>query len=319
MPENYHNLELIFEAIKQHKIPFRITGDFGFLMPYLGLIKGCGGSNPCPFCDQRKTTEGGGGPRWVGEGTEVSLRKLGDLFSDYGGWVMSGEGTSAASTREWRSVCAPPLLPMTQGRNYDDLVLTWLVPGPLPLFLSLNEILNFVEKTAWPEVKQVLKDVVGVDFHIYQGKVGNYEGPGLRKILRNLNKLEPYLLGGSLKRLYHVTFLAFKDVAESVFCEGDLHPAWRERLHHLRSGIMLLSSNFGMSVTPKLHILITHVEQWVDLFGRSLGREGEAPGEAVHHTWKKLLETLGEPKVKESPAFVKVISKALLIFNANNA
>ena len=74
-----------------------------------------------------------------------------------------------------------------------------------------------------------------------------------------------------------------------------------------------------MSVTPKLHILITHVEQWIDLFGRPLGKEGEQPGEAVHHIWRRLLETLGEPKVKESPAFVKLVYKALLIFNTNNA
>ena len=69
-----------------------------------------------------------------------------------------------------------------------------------------------------------------------------------------------------------------------------------------------------MSITPKLHILITHVKQWVDIFGK----EGEQSGEAVHHIWRRLLESLGEPKKKESPAWVKFISKALLMFNASN-
>ena len=73
-----------------------------------------------------------------------------------------------------------------------------------------------------------------------------------------------------------------------------------------------------MSVTPKLNILITHVEQWVDRFGRSLGKEGEQQGEAVHHIWKRLLESLGQPKDQESRAFIKFIMKALLIFNANS-
>ena len=73
-----------------------------------------------------------------------------------------------------------------------------------------------------------------------------------------------------------------------------------------------------MNITPKLHILIVHVEQWVDVFGRSLGREGEQQGEAVHHIWRRLLESQGQPKVKESPAFVKFIMRALLMFNAKN-
>ena len=73
-----------------------------------------------------------------------------------------------------------------------------------------------------------------------------------------------------------------------------------------------------MNITPKLHILIVHVEQWVDVFGRSLGREGEQQGEAVHHIWKRLLESQGQPKVKESQAFVNFIMRALLMFNVNN-
>ena len=92
----------------------------------------------------------------------------------------------------------------------------------------------------------------------------------------------------------------------------------KEKLHHLRDCILYLHSSFNLSITPKLHILITHVKQWVDRFGRSLGREEEQLGEAVHHIWKHLLESLGQPKVKESPAFVQFVMKALLIFNANN-
>ena len=56
----------------------------------------------------------------------------------------------------------------------------------------------------------------------------------------------------------------------------------------------------------------------MDRFGRSLGKEGEQQGEAVHHIWKRLLESQGQPKVKESPAYVQFILKCLLMFNANN-
>ena len=61
-----------------------------------------------------------------------------------------------------------------------------------------------------------------------------------------------------------------------------------------------------------------HVEQWVNMFGQSLGREGEQPGEAVHHIRKRLLESQGQPKVKESQVFVNFIMRALLMFNTRN-
>ena len=68
---------------------------------------------------------------------------------------------------------APPLIPFSQGRKYDDFILTIVVPGPLHLFLSLNEIVDYLEQTQWPHVKDVLKNVVGAQFHTYMGKVGN--------------------------------------------------------------------------------------------------------------------------------------------------
>ena len=160
--------------------------------------------------------------------------------------------------------------------------------------------------------------MVGVQYHVYMGKVGNYEGPSINKIFRNLEKLEPFMLGGSTMRPFYATLLAFKGMASAVLGAKELPVDWREKIQHLRACILHLHTSQKMSVTPKLHILITHVEQWVDRFGRSLGKEGEQQGEAVHHIWKRLLESLGQPKDQESDASIKFIMKALLIFNANS-
>ena len=119
-------------------------------------------------------------------------------------------------------------------------------------------------------------------------------------------------------KLYFATFTTFHEVAKTLFSEGDLQPNWRETLHHLRSLIHELHTSSGLPITPKLHILTVHIEQWVDLFGRALGREGEQGGEAAHHIWRRLLETLGEPKRKDGPYYTNFILKALLIFNSNN-
>ena len=126
------------------------------------------------------------------------------------------------------------------------------------------------------------------------------------------------MLGGSIKRPFYVTFLAFEGVASALLSAKQLPVDWRERLHNLRNCLLHLHSFYRMNITPKMHVLITHMEQWVDRFGQSLGKEGEQQGEAVHHIWKRLLELQGQPKVEESFAFREFIMKALLMFNANN-
>ena len=117
--------------------------------------------------------------------------------------------------------------------------------------------------------------------------------------------------------LYYNALVAFKQVSQSVFSTL-LNPSWREHLHTLRTAISTLTTTQGMPLTPKLHVLVVHVEQWIDRHGRSLGKDGESSGEALHHTWRLMLEKQGEVKVKESDYDVKVVFSTLLRFNATN-
>ena len=80
----------------------------------------------------------------------------------------------------------------------------------------------------------------------------------------------------------------------------------------------MLCTSEGMPLTPKLHVLVVHVEQWIDRNSRSLGKEGKSSGEKLHHAWRLMLEGQGEVKVKESTYDVKVIMSILLRFNATN-
>ena len=112
VPENDYNLETIFKASNIHQLDFKMTGDFAFLMPCLGLLKGCSSSNPCPVCNQERSKEGGDGARWV-EGKVVNLRSFGTLHSNFDSWAMEGERPEAAQTRKWKSVTGPVLVMVT--------------------------------------------------------------------------------------------------------------------------------------------------------------------------------------------------------------
>lgn len=314
VPENAHNLDIIFKAINIQNLEFRFTGDFAFFMPSLGLLKGCSSCNPCPLCDQERTKQGGGPARWV-EAGDINLRTFGSLFGNYAAWAMEGEKSGAAHTKKWKSVTGPPLV-MGVGDKEDTFILDKVTPGPLHLYLSVNELINHCEKTCWPLLKTVLAEVAGVQVHVYQGKVGNYEGPSIRKIFKKLGSLEQYKEEED-KKMYLDTLAAFKTVSESVF-GLQLHPLWREHLHILRDHMNLLARTQMMPITPKFHVLTIHVEQWVDRNMRAMGREGESPGEALHHLWKRLVDGRGEVKDKESEAFVKSTFHSLLKLNADN-
>ena len=56
--EIHYNLHIIFEAISSQSIPFKLAGDISFLMPILGLIKGCRSCNCSPFCTKVQTKKG---------------------------------------------------------------------------------------------------------------------------------------------------------------------------------------------------------------------------------------------------------------------
>ena len=118
--ETAYNLEAIFNAVGLCKLEFRLTGDFAFLMPCSGLIKGCSSTNPCPLCDRERTKEGGGQARWLE--SDVSLRSFGSLFTNFGGWVMEGEKPQAASSRKWKGVTGPVMV-MGEGDTMSTLII----------------------------------------------------------------------------------------------------------------------------------------------------------------------------------------------------
>ena len=97
-----------------------------------------------------------------------------------------------------------------------------------------------------------------------------------------------------------------------------LQPNWKESLHQLKSSLLALNAATSFPITPKAHILMEHVGQWVERHGRALGKEGEEAGEALHHFWRRMLESQGEVKDKDSRAHEATTMRALLKFNSDN-
>lgn len=303
---------MFFRSVNIGALNFRLTGDFHFLMPSLGLMS-CSSSNPCPFCCRARTTVGGV-KRW--EEGEVEPRTMGNLNANYLAWVMEGEVQTTTQTKKWKSVTSP-LLVEGEGDTWDMLVIDKVVPGSLHLYLATNDVFNHMEKHCWREVKAVLKELFGIEPHSYQGKERNYQGPEIRRVMAGLHKLFPLMKEDPNKKLYFDVLLLMKKLANQLF-SLDLHPEWVATLQELKLALATLNTHTSFPMTPKFHIITEHCGEWVERQGRSLGRESEQAGESLHHLWKRLVEGQGEVKDKSSEAFRQQILWCLVKFNSDN-
>ena len=73
-------------------------------------------------------------------------------------------------------------------------------------------------KTQRGEMKQVLRDIVRLLFHVLQGTSRNYKGPNIHRIVRHLQMLMPYMLGGSVLSPYY--YISLPSMPFWVLCLG---------------------------------------------------------------------------------------------------
>ena len=93
--------------------------------------------------------------------------------------------------------------------------------------LAVNDVINFMEKTCWNDVKAVIYQLYGIKPHSYQRKERNDQGPEIRHILRNLARLTPIMQVDVNKSMYLDSPLNIKKVNDGVF-ETELHQEWRQ-------------------------------------------------------------------------------------------
>ena len=84
-----------------------------------------------------------------------------------------------------------------------------------------------------------------------------------------------------------------------------------------RTSLSLLNSNLSVPITPKLHIMSVHVEEWVDTHRRAMGEDSEQALEASHGRFEKLWASY-QVRDEDSDAFLQNGLAAGLQFNADN-
>ena len=135
-----------------------------------------------------------------------------------------------------------------------------------------------------------------------------------KQTLSNLDSLAEVI--PSQFSLFFATLTSFRDVISSCF-GFVLDPYFKNVLARFRDNFQLLSSNFGVSITNKIHIISIHVQQFCELTGKGLGEYSEQETENAHTVFD---DTWTRYKVKDcsSSFYHKQYFKATMDFNSNN-
>ena len=245
---------------------------------------------PCSWCDAQAPWQKEGRLRTLGD-----LRRLAEAFQAAG-----GDRTKA---KHFKSVVNQPLL-----AGPDDALILDLAPPPeLHLLLgATNRIFDSLNQ-AWGENRAFLwahgRSIVRA---AYRG--GSLEGPACKKLLLQVGLLTQQLplhlkkYGFALNHLNEVRLACFGPKLDET--------GFKRKLGKFKEAYLQL----GVAVTPKLHCIFTHVDQFCSKTGKSLGPLSEQAVESLHHDFAQTWARYAMPP--QHPQFGERLLQATINYNS---
>jgi len=220
-------------------------------------------------------------------------------------WNFWESRSSKNAAKNYGNVIHPPMI-----NNDDDetLVITIIPPPELHLMLGpVNRMYNDLEKI-WPASKSWLK-ACNVKRTEYHG--GCFTGPDSKKLLMNVNRLENLAPNNAVKQ-YVDAFRSFNNVVDA--CYGDeLQENYTTKIKEFS----LAYKKLGINITPKIHAVMFHVEEFCSLTGRGLAPWSEQTSESIHHDFKKTWEHFNV-KLVENPVYGDHLLRAVQTYNGQH-
>ena len=142
------------------------------------------------------------------------------------------------------------------------------------------------------------------------------EGNECHKVLKNAEKLLE-ILPEDLHCFVRL-LVSFREVVHACFTAKKLLPDYRAKIAQYCDAVLEVHSKHGFSITPKIHIIMDHLIEWLDVFGVPLGKFSEHELEATHYEFNKLWTKRFQVKEISSPDYTARLLKACLTFNERN-
>ena len=316
IPENYENLKSLMALIGLNKISFINALDMKLALILFGL-SGATATYPCVWCDMNKNMF-----KDIDRKETRELRTIGSIRDNAEKYQKAAEnhkGATKLSAAPFKSCQHDPLIDMPDS----TVILDILPPMELHLLLGIvNRLFN--------ELDLLLKAIPGSkvcanDWSQACGLVrpklhgGEFPGNSCKTLLNSIDKLED-ILPKDVKETVKVQRLVkalkdFKEVKDSCFGK-EVDSAYKVVIREFEKSYR----NLDISVTPKVHAVIDHLE---DFFERQpdetgLGHHSEQASEAVHSDFTKLWTGAGYKRETIHPDYSKNILKCVIVYNSRH-
>ena len=183
-----------------------------------------------------------------------------------------------SDAKDYGNAIHPNMFATSDNIDESTLVLRLVPPPELHLLIGpVNTLYDELSKH-WPDCEEWLKRL-SIKRDDYHG--GQFNGNDSRKLMKKNSILEefaPTKANGFIE-----TFQAFNEVITS--CYGtDLSPGYKQMIKNFR----ICYRRLKMNVTPKVHAVFFHVEEYCEMVGMGLGPWSEPAAESLHTYFDKI-------------------------------
>ena len=276
-------------GIHNIKYRFTIATDMKLINILLGMQShSC--THLCCWCDTDKNN-------LDKKGKQRTFSSLIDLFYEF-----KDANAKKEDAAKYGNVIHVPII---EGVDGDTPVIEKIPPPELHLLLGPTNKMYSGLENVWPGVEAWLQSI-HVKKTDYYG--GQFEGNDCRKILKKIDSLETRC--PTVFMPFVAAFRSFNDVVAA--CYGyNLASDYKQKIRKFRFDYMKL----GISVTPKIHAVFFHIEEFCDFSGTGLGAFSEQTAESLHQEFSKCWENFFV-KDFDNPAYPERFLSAVKMFNS---
>ena len=295
--ETHENLNIIFSKLNLERVRYFICSDIKLINIITG-IQSSSSKHPCPYCNSSniKDFDTASNYRTIGSNkqsalafeTAGSVKKDAKLYTNCINQPLLTDDDNALII----DICVPPELHLMQGivkHIYDNMAKDW--PG---VSVWLDKI----------HVKQK-------DYHH-----GAFVGNDCRKLLKNTDLLQSIAEEKNIHTVakYVHIFRCLNKVIVSGF-GMTLDSQFESNISEFKDVYV----NLGISITPKVHILVNHVPYFLNKHNRPLGWYSEQALESTHYDFSKnCWEKQRFKRQLGHPDYAKNLKRAVIVYSSRN-
>ena len=292
--ENYENVKTIISNINNFdRVKYFICSDLKLINIICG-IQSCASKHPCPYClSDNKNLFSENFPK-------RSIQSISNSSQ-----AFKRAGSAIKDCKLYDNCLDDPLLPGCT----EEYILDVCAPPQLHILQGVVKHIYDQMYQEWPGVAHWLNDINIKQKNYHNGA---FVGNDCMLMLKKLDKLQQ-MAPLCIQKYVHLLRI-FHKIVNSCF-GMNLDPQYELHLRHFKD----VYCDLGIKITPKVHILTEHVQDFCKSNSRSLGWYSEQALESTHHdfhvnTWIKqsYKRNIGHPD------YTRKIKDAVVSYNSKN-